>query len=95
MPKLAKMIIALKFCSLHTEISKPTGTTVPDKKVKEISSTDVICGWAPFPKLLASVMPQFAGQKPPEAALAADYASVASAAKKSVVAAAKFSYTKG
>ena len=39
MPKLLKIVFTLKFHPLHAKISTPTGTPVPDEKVKEISSS--------------------------------------------------------
>ena len=38
MPKLLKTVFAFKFNPLHAKISTPTGTPIPDKKVKELSS---------------------------------------------------------
>ena len=40
MPKLLKIVFTFKFHLLHANISTPTGTPVPDKKVKELSSND-------------------------------------------------------
>ena len=39
MPKLLKIVFTFKFHPLHAKISTPTGTPVPDEKVKELSST--------------------------------------------------------
>ena len=38
MPKLLKIVFTFKFHPLHAKISTPTGTPVPDEKVKELSS---------------------------------------------------------
>ena len=38
MPKLLKIVFTFKFHPLHAKISTPTGTPIPDKKVKELSS---------------------------------------------------------
>ena len=40
MPKLHKIVFTFKFHPLHAKISTPTGTPVPDEKVKELSSID-------------------------------------------------------
>ena len=37
MLKLLKIVFTFKFHPLHAEISTPTGTPVPDKKVKKLS----------------------------------------------------------
>ena len=53
MPKLLKIVFTFKFHPLHAKISTPTGTPVPDEKVKELSSietTDTISGVSSVPK---------------------------------------------
>ena len=49
MPKLLKTVFTFKFHPLHAKISIPTGTPVPDKKVKVLSSVVfmgvVVIGW--------------------------------------------------
>ena len=40
MPKLLKIVFTFKFHPLHAKISTPTGTPVPDEKVKELSSNE-------------------------------------------------------
>ena len=42
MPKVLKIVFTFKFHPLHAKISTPTGTPVPDKKVKELSSIVII-----------------------------------------------------
>ena len=42
MPKLLKIVFTFKFHPLHAKISTPTGTPVPDEKVKELSSIEKI-----------------------------------------------------
>jgi len=39
MPKLRKKVFTFKFHPLHAKISTPTGTPVPDEKVKELFSS--------------------------------------------------------
>ena len=41
MPKVLKIVFTFKFHPLHAKISTPTGTPVPDEKVKELSSDDI------------------------------------------------------
>ena len=38
MPKLLKIVFTFKFHPFHAKISTPTGTPIPDEKVKELSS---------------------------------------------------------
>ena len=42
MPKLLKIVFTFKFHPLHAKISTPTGTPVPDKRVKELSSNEYL-----------------------------------------------------
>ena len=41
MPKLLKIVFTFKLHPLHANISTPTGTPVPDEKVKELSSINL------------------------------------------------------
>ena len=49
---LLKIVFIFKFHQLHAKISTPTGTPVPDEKVKEFSSTGRIADFVvPYPQL--------------------------------------------